>query len=147
MLFNSLEFILALVPISLLGFFLLGQRGHPRAAVAWVVLASLFFYGYWDPGAHELTDPWRWWPLALICTSVVVNYLIGEQLLVRRSKTLLLAGVGLNLTSIGIFSFRTEWSVSKRFPASQCNGTRGWSNRAMAVRFVKVDCRISPSNG
>src|SRR5918995_2330416 len=101
MLFNSLEFILAFVPITVLGFFLLGQRGHQRAAVAWVVLASLFFYGYWDPGAHELTDPWRWWPLALICSSVVVNFLIGEQLLVHRSKALLPAGVGLHPASIG----------------------------------------------
>jgi alginate O-acetyltransferase complex protein AlgI len=105
MLFNSLEFILALVPITLLGFYLLGQRGHPRAAVGWVVLASLFFYGYWDPGEHALTDPWRWWPLALICSSVVINYLIGEQLLAHRSKALLLTGVALNLASIGVFKY------------------------------------------
>jgi alginate O-acetyltransferase complex protein AlgI len=105
MLFNSLEFILVFVPITLLGFYLLGGRGLQRAAIGWVVLASLFFYGYWDPGAHELTDPWRWWPLALICTSVVVNYLIGEQLLVHRSKALLLTGAGLNLASIGVFKY------------------------------------------
>jgi alginate O-acetyltransferase complex protein AlgI len=105
MLFNSLEFILVFVPITLLGFYLIGGRGYPRAAVGWVVLASLVFYGYWDPGNNALTDPWRWWPLGLICTSVVVNYLIGEQLLVHRSKVLLLAGVGLNLASIGVFKY------------------------------------------
>jgi alginate O-acetyltransferase complex protein AlgI len=105
MLFNSLPFILVFVPVTLLGFYLLGGRSQPRAAIGWVVLASLFFYGYWDPGDHALTDPWRWWPLALICSSVVINYLIGEQLLAHRSKALLAAGVGLNLASIGVFKY------------------------------------------
>jgi alginate O-acetyltransferase complex protein AlgI len=105
MLFNSLPFILVFVPVTLLGFYLLGARGHTRAAVVWLVLSSLFFYGYWDPGQHALTDPWRWWPLALICSSVVINYLIGQRLLAQRSKGLLLAGVALNLASIGFFKY------------------------------------------
>jgi alginate O-acetyltransferase complex protein AlgI len=105
MLFNSLPFILVFVPVTLLGFYVLGGRGQPRAAVGWVVLASLFFYGYWDPGDHALSDPWRWWPLSLICSSVVVNYLIGQQLLAHRSKALLMVGVGLNLASIGVFKY------------------------------------------
>jgi len=105
MLFNSLEFILAFVPITLLGFYLLGERGHERAAVVWVVLASLFFYAWWDPGEHEPTDFWRWWPLGLICSSVVFNYLVGQQLLARPSKALLGAGVAVNLASIGFFKY------------------------------------------
>ena len=105
MLFNSLEFILAFVPITLLGFYLLGERGHERAAVVWVVLASLFFYAWWDPGEHQPTDPWRWWPLGLICSSVVLNYLVGQQLLARPSKAGLAAGVAVNLASIGFFKY------------------------------------------
>ena len=36
MLFNSLEFILGFLPITLTGFFLLGTRGYQRAAIGWV---------------------------------------------------------------------------------------------------------------
>jgi alginate O-acetyltransferase complex protein AlgI len=105
MLFNSLEFILLFVPITLLGYFLLGTRGHTRGAVGWVILCSLFFYAYWNPGDHALTDLWRWWPLALICTSVVFNYLVGRQLLQQPSKPLLALGVAANLAAIGYFKY------------------------------------------
>ena len=47
MLFNSYEFIFLFLPITLLGFHLIGKQEHYRIAIAWLVGASLFFYGWW----------------------------------------------------------------------------------------------------
>lgn len=46
MLFNSYEFIIAFLPLTLLLFFTMGRRWGREAAVAVLVLASLFFYGW-----------------------------------------------------------------------------------------------------
>ena len=69
MLFNSYFFILVFLPITLLVFFALGQKGQQRLALVWMVFASLFFYGWWNPAN-----------LALIMTSILFNYAIGTIL-------------------------------------------------------------------
>jgi alginate O-acetyltransferase complex protein AlgI len=48
MLFNSVEFLFAFLPCTLLGFFLIG-RWHERGALLWITAASLFFYAWWNP--------------------------------------------------------------------------------------------------
>ncbi|MCB2101392.1 MAG: MBOAT family protein [Rhodobacterales bacterium] len=100
MLFNSYEFIFAFLPLSVLGFFLLERMGRRREAIAWLVVASLFFYGWWNP-------PY----LALLVASIVFNFLVGSRL-ARRSvaprrvdKALLLFGVAVNLAAIGYFKY------------------------------------------
>ena len=44
MLFNSYEYLIYFLPAAALGFFAFGER--PRWAVRWLVVASLFFYGW-----------------------------------------------------------------------------------------------------
>ena len=70
MLFNSYAFIFGFLPVALVGYFLLGRWREGRFANAWLVLASLFFYGYWTP---------RYLPLLL--TSIAVNYFLGGRIL------------------------------------------------------------------
>ena len=48
MLFNSYTFLFLFLPAVLAGAFTLA-RYRPSFAVAWLVLASLFFYGSWSP--------------------------------------------------------------------------------------------------
>jgi len=67
-LFNSYAFILGFLPAVLAGFLLLGRIDR-RIGAAWLALASLFFYGWWDP---------RYVPLLL--GSAVVNFLAGASL-------------------------------------------------------------------
>ena len=74
MLFNSYIFIFAFLPIAVGGYFLLGKWQGGRFANAWLVLASLFFYGYWN--IHYL-------PLLLI--SILMNYAFGA-LIMRYSQ-------------------------------------------------------------
>ncbi|BAL25886.1 MBOAT family protein [Azoarcus sp. KH32C] len=65
MLFNSYPFLLAFLPITLLGFFVLGRLGKGVGA-GWLAACSLFFYAWWD---------YRY--LALLLGSIMGNYLAG----------------------------------------------------------------------
>lgn len=69
MLFNSLEFIFLFLPITLVVFYQIGDRGYHQPALAWLVLASLFFYQVWNPDY-----------LRLLVGSVLINYIIGSIL-------------------------------------------------------------------
>ena len=99
MLFNSYEFIFWFLPLTLAFFFLLGRSDH-RWAIAWLVVASLFFYGWWE-------RIYIW----LILISVLFNYFIGlllepkphQQLSSR--KSVLIFGVIFNLVSLGYFKY------------------------------------------
>lgn len=68
MLFNSPEFIFGFVPLTLLGFFVLAHRSH-ALALAWLALASLGFYSWWNP---------RWLPLILV--SIAFNFIAARQI-------------------------------------------------------------------
>lgn len=100
-LFNSYTFILFFLPATLAVFFLLGQRGLTRGAGLWLVLASLFFYGWWNP--HYLL---------LIIISITANYWIGIGINHARHgrigvspKALLTLGVVLNLGALGYYKY------------------------------------------
>lgn len=98
MLFNSSIFIFAFLPITLLVFYLVGGRGHHRIAISWLVLASLFFYGWWNPAY-----------LGLILSSILVNYAIGVALgspgAVSARKLSLALGIIFNLGLLGYFKY------------------------------------------
>ncbi|HEY2343882.1 MAG TPA: MBOAT family protein [Chthoniobacteraceae bacterium] len=101
MLFNSHVFLFAFLPITLLGFFFFGGRDRPRAAGLWLIAASLFFYGWWNPRC-----------LALIVGSVLFNYQMGVWIAdaVRlgrpsRAHGMLALGVTTNLALLGYFKY------------------------------------------
>jgi len=68
MLFNSYAFIFFFFPTVLIAFFLIGRR-NARAAAGFLVLASLFFYGWWSVQA-----------LPLLIGSICFNYWAGLRL-------------------------------------------------------------------
>ena len=74
MLFNSYIFVLAFLPIVLIGYFGLNHFHQYSAAKVFLILASLFFYGYFN-----------WWYLLIIVSSVGLNYLFSRVML--REKT------------------------------------------------------------
>jgi D-alanyl-lipoteichoic acid acyltransferase DltB (MBOAT superfamily) len=101
MLFNSYEFILLFLPITLLGFALLGRTANRNLAVAWLVLASFFFYGWWDA---------RY--LLLLGFSTLANY--GFGLAIRSARNsgrqatapwLLGLGLVFNVSLLGYFKY------------------------------------------
>jgi alginate O-acetyltransferase complex protein AlgI len=99
MLFNSIEFIFIFLPITLLVFFLIGKYGYHRLAITWLVIASLFFYAWWNP---------RY--LLLLLASIGLNFLISSTLNQElnsplRKKTLLVLGIVANLIILASFKY------------------------------------------
>ena len=47
-LFNSYEFIFLFLPVTFVGFFIIGKYVGEKQATFWLVIASFFFYGWWD---------------------------------------------------------------------------------------------------
>ncbi len=97
MLFTSFEFVFLFVPATLLGFMALRGASY-AASVLWLVLASLFFYAFWNAA-------YLW----LLVPSIVINYGLGRALDAHPaglSKKLLLAlGVGANLAVLLYFKY------------------------------------------
>ncbi|MBK9161559.1 MAG: MBOAT family protein [Nitrosomonadales bacterium] len=119
MLFNSYAFIFVFLPVVLLGFFRLARVGHGYAA-AWLALASLFFYGYWNPAY-----------VGLLLGSIVGNYAFGTWIAragakqdERRKKSLLAIAVAADLALLGYYKYAnffvdnlnpllgTDWNLS-----------------------------------
>jgi D-alanyl-lipoteichoic acid acyltransferase DltB (MBOAT superfamily) len=99
-LFNSYSFIFLFLPVTFFVFFIVGARQHIYGA-AWLTLASLFFYGWWNPTY-----------VTLLFASIVFNYYVG--LLIAkdyrlawspRKKALLIIGVTIDLLVLGYFKY------------------------------------------
>lgn len=94
MLFNSVEFIFLFLPVTFAGFFLLGKYTKKEYATLWLVLASFFFYGYWD---------YHYVPLLFL--SITFNYLIGKKIENTKSKKWLIPGIVVNVMLLGYFKY------------------------------------------
>lgn len=99
MLFNSWEFIFLFLPLTLLIFFQIQGRGYHQVAIAWLVFASLLFYGWWNPAY-----------LGLIIFSILFNYVTGVFLSLEEKapifrKLILIFGLTVNLALIGYFKY------------------------------------------
>ena len=100
MLFNSYAFIFLYLPIVLLGFFQLARFSNAYAP-GWLALASLFFYGYWNPAY-----------IGLLLGSICVNYAFGYWIAKagvkhdeRRKKHLLITSITLNLSLLAYYKY------------------------------------------
>lgn len=93
MLFNSPEFILLFLPAALIGYSLALSLGR-RPSLAWLLLISLFFYGWWD---------YRY--LTLLLLSITGNWLFARYLVAHRSGLLAALGVAANLGLLGYFKY------------------------------------------
>ena len=104
MLFNSYVFIAFFLPVALAGFFASARFGR-KSAAAWLVLASLVFYAWWNPAF-----------LPVLIASILINYGMSE--VVARSgqrpalqSALLALAVGLNL--LALFYYKYFFEVAK----------------------------------
>ena len=98
MLFNSYIFIFLFLPLALLGYFLLNHRKQFRAANAFLILMSLWFYGYFNP---------RY--LLILCLSILCNYALSRGMARAGRKGLrrflLILGILGNLGTIFFFKY------------------------------------------
>lgn len=100
MLFNSYIFIFLFLPVTLVIYFLLNKQRLVIAAKAWLVLASLFFYSFWNPKY-----------LALILSSMLINFAIGSGLNNNefrtkvQKKSVLIFGIIFNIALLGYYKY------------------------------------------
>ncbi|QPC47545.1 MBOAT family O-acyltransferase [Mangrovibacillus cuniculi] len=97
MLFNSFEFIFLFLPIVIIGYFFLNKL-HTTSAKVWLLLASFFFYSWWNPDYFPL-----------ILTSLLVNYTVGTLLGKWENdfkrKALLTVGILFNVGLLGYYKY------------------------------------------
>ena len=98
MLFNSLPFLFIFLPITMVGFHLLGRYGR-RPVIAWLAFMSVVFYAKWNT-IYVL----------FLLGSILVNYLVAmaigrESENSARRKHLLTFGVALNLLALFYFKY------------------------------------------
>lgn len=93
MLFNSYSFIFLFLPTVLLGFLFLEHRNR-GLALSWLVIASLFFYAWWNPAY-----------LLLLLLSISFNFIVGLFLQRQPNRWLLAAGIIANLGLLAYYKY------------------------------------------
>ncbi len=101
MLFNSQEFLFVFLPVTLLGFYLLGPIAR-QWAILWLILMSLVFYGWWRPVNILIIGP-----------SILINFALSSYLLKLSergdqpglSRAVLLLGILFNILFLGFFKY------------------------------------------
>ena len=95
MLFNSVEFLFYFLPLTLILFFTIAARYGKEPAIALLVVASLFFYGWWNPIY-----------LILLVGSMFFNYFLGQAISdSRHNRILLTFGVITNLGFLAYYKY------------------------------------------
>ena len=97
MLFSSWQFIFIFLPLAVAGFFAIPARAQV-ARKWWLLLVSLFFYGYWKV---------EYVPLLLF--SIGFNYAVAEGISVWHGRPaarwIMKAGVAINLLLLGYYKY------------------------------------------
>lgn len=93
-LFNSFEFLLLFLPVALCAYYALARLGHAWALGS-LVLASVVFYGFWNPR-----------DVPILLGSIAINYALSTQLGSRKGKTVLIASIAANLALLLFFKWR-----------------------------------------
>ena len=93
MLFNSYEFILLFLPVSLFVYYRL-ISSNLSIALTWLVASSLLFYGWWNPTY-----------LALLIASILFNYGLGLYLTRYSRRTALVFGIVANLSLLAYYKY------------------------------------------
>lgn len=121
MLFHSLEFLLGFLPIVFCGYLVLAHCQYYRVALVWLTVASLIFYGWWNP-----TYLW------LIGGSILGNFTIGRLMNappgsphLRHKRIYFILGIAANLLALGYYKyanffvdninavFQVQWNFAK----------------------------------
>ncbi|WP_027327702.1 MBOAT family O-acyltransferase [Helicobacter pametensis] len=99
MLFNSYIFIFAFLPCMLVGYYILKHQAYFRLSKIFLVIGSLFFYGYWNLSY-----------VPILLSSLVINFLFAQKLVNPtwgggHRRFWLIGGITFNLGLLGFFKY------------------------------------------
>ena len=94
MLFNSFNFIFVFLPISISVFYFLLKFNNLKYCVLWLILCSLFFYGWWNLIY-----------LILIISSVSFNYILSSHLIKKNKSFYLFFAIFINLLILFYYKY------------------------------------------
>lgn len=94
MVFSSYLFIFSFLPIVLIGYYSLSKLKNSIWQRIFLILASLFFYGYYSAKY-----------LLLIILSITFNYIVAILIQKRSSQAWLIIGIVFNIALIGYFKY------------------------------------------
>jgi alginate O-acetyltransferase complex protein AlgI len=121
MLFNSLTFLYAFLPVVYVVFWRLRTRNQ---RYAWLTLSSYVFYGFWD---------YRF--CALMALSTATAYVAGRCLLAwkdeRRRRLCVIGAVGLDLSMLGFFKYAG-------FTLASVGQVAAWTGHPLALPILHI---------
>src|SRR5574337_408231 len=94
MLFNTVEFLFGFLPLVLGVFVWLNRRSAGQSAVAFLALASIVFYAWWDV---------RY--VVLLLLSMAWNWACGTTLMKKPSRLVLTVGIAINLALLAYYKY------------------------------------------
>ena len=94
MLFNSFSFLFFFLPISLFVYKITTNFQNKDIKIIWLVLCSLFFYGWWN-----------FYYLILLIFSIFFNFFISDFLNKKNKLIFLWIGIIVNLTILCYFKY------------------------------------------
>ncbi len=110
MLFNSYIFILIFLPITLIGYYLIGKHATQGNILSkwWLILTSLFFYGYWNISY-----------LPIILSSILINYFLSGKIQSLQNQNIkrnfFYLGLLFNLALLGYFKYKNFFMDNLNF--------------------------------
>ncbi len=122
MLFSSVEFLFVYLPFVLAVFTWLNRKNDGSSAVAFLGIASIFFYAWWD---------FRY--VVLLGASIGWNWYIGRMLMLSPSRRVLTVGIAADLALLGYFKYAN-------FFASVATDVSGWD---MQLQQIVIPLGIS----
>ena len=124
MLFNSYIFIFVFLPATLAAYYVLRARIGHRSALGALIVASLIYYGWWNPIY-----------LPLLLGSLLFNFLIGQRLYGGGKPRLLAFGIIVNLMVLAIFKY-TDFLLGTAADISGVNYTALHILLPLGISFI-----------
>ena len=115
MVFNSYDFILGFLPVTVAVYFLLARV--PRLGTYWLLAASLIFYSY-----QRTSVIW------ILLFSILFNYAVSLLIARTKGKHYLIAGIVVNLLVLSLFKYRPAL-------AGLVTSNQPWFSRLSALAF------------
>jgi alginate O-acetyltransferase complex protein AlgI len=94
MLFNSLEFLLVFLPVTVSGFWVCRRYGNVSWVILWLLACSIVFYGAWEP-----------YYVLLIVGSIAFNYAAAMRIARTRSRWTLALAIAANLALLAYYKY------------------------------------------